>query len=48
MTPTQTEIVAVVLFAASEVVGLSPLRSNSLLQLALQLLTQAFPFRRKG
>jgi len=46
MTPTQTEILALALFVASEVIGMSPLRSNSLVQLALQLLTQAFPFRR--
>jgi hypothetical protein len=47
MTPTQTEILALSLFVASEVIALSPLRSNSVIELALQLLSQAFPYRRR-
>ncbi len=45
LTPTHLELIGFGLFIASELVGMSSLRSNSLLQLALRALRQAFPYR---
>jgi hypothetical protein len=45
LTPTHLELIGFGLFIASELVGMSSLRSNSLLQLALRSLRQAFPYR---
>jgi hypothetical protein len=38
-------IIAIAVAAASEIIGLSPLRANSLIQLGLQALRLAFPRR---
>ncbi len=38
-------IIAIAVAAASEIIGLSPLRANSLIQLVLQFLRLAFPRR---
>ena len=38
-------IIAIAVAAASEIIGLSPLRANSLIQLVLQALRLAFPRR---
>ena len=46
MEPQHVELIGIALFLASELIGMSPLRSNSVLQLTLQLLQQAFPSRR--
>jgi hypothetical protein len=42
-----TEVIALALFVASELVGMSKLRSNSILQLVLAGALRAFPYRRK-
>lgn len=46
MDPATVAIIAVVIAAGSEIIALSPLRSNSWLQLVLQGLRLAFPKRR--
>jgi hypothetical protein len=46
MDPATIAIIAVVIAAGSEIIALSPLRSNSWLQLVLQGLRLAFPKRR--
>jgi len=39
--------VAIALFVASELIGMSKLRSNSVLQLVLAAAMRAFPYRRR-
>jgi hypothetical protein len=46
MTAEQVAIVAVVIAAGSEIIALTPLRSNSWIQLVLQALKMMFPKRR--
>ena len=47
MTEAQTlAIVAIVVAAASELIALSPLKDNSVIQLALRLARMAFPKKR--
>jgi len=43
MDPATTAMVAVALAAASEIIALSPLRSNSIIQVVLEVLTRVFP-----
>lgn len=45
MEGTHAEYIALALFVASELVGMSRLRSNSLVQLVLAAAIRAFPFR---
>lgn len=45
MTAEQVAIVAVVIAAGSEIIALTPLRSNSWIQLLLQALKMMFPKR---
>ena len=45
MDPTTTAIIAIALAAASEIIGMSSLRANSVVQLILQFLRLAFPKR---
>ena len=40
-----TAIIAIAVAAGSEIIGLSPLKANSLVQLIFQLLRVAFPRR---
>ena len=47
MTEQQIAIAAVVVAAGSEIIGMSKLKSNSWLQLALHVLKLAFPKRRR-
>lgn len=44
---TQLEIIGLALFVASEVVGMSKLKSNSVLQLLLTAARTAFPYKQK-
>jgi hypothetical protein len=46
MDPATLAIIAIIVAAGSEVIALSPLKSNSWLQLVLQMLRLAFPKRR--
>ncbi len=46
MTAEQVPIAAVVIAAGSEIIALTPLRSNSWIQLVLQALKLMFPKRR--
>lgn len=46
MDPTTVAIVSVIIAAGSEIIALSPLRSNSWIQLVFQALRLAFPRRR--
>lgn len=46
MTAEQVAIAAVVIAAGSEIIALTPLRSNSWIQLVLQALKLMFPKRR--
>ncbi len=46
MTAEQVAILAVVIAAGSEIIALTPLRSNSWIQLLLQALKLMFPKRR--
>lgn len=46
MDPTTVAVIAIVIAAGSEIIALSPLKSNSWLQLVLQALKLAFPKRR--
>ena len=46
MEPTTVAIIAIIVAAGSEVIALSPLKSNSWLQLIMQMLRLAFPKRR--
>ena len=43
MDPVVTAMIAVGLAAASEIIALSPLRSNSVIQVVLEILTRIFP-----
>lgn len=40
-----TAMVAIGVAAASEIIGISPLKSNSIIQLVLQILRTVFPKR---
>ena len=46
MDPATIAIVAIIVAAGSEIIALSPLKSNSWIQLGLQALRLAFPKRR--
>jgi len=46
MTNEQLAVAAVVVAAGSEIIGMSPLRSNSWVQLLMQALKIVFPKRR--
>ena len=46
MDPTTVAIIAIIVAAGSEIIALSPLKSNSWIQLGLQALKIAFPKRR--
>jgi hypothetical protein len=46
MTAEQVAILAIVIAAGSEIIALTPLRSNSWIQLMLQALKLMFPKRR--
>jgi hypothetical protein len=43
MDPATTAMIAVALAAASEIIALSPMRSNSIIQVVLEVLTRIFP-----
>ncbi|MGA0375471.1 MAG: hypothetical protein ACO3N6_03770 [bacterium] len=43
MDPTTAAMIAVSLAAASEIIALSPLRSNSIIQVILEVLLRVFP-----
>jgi len=43
MDPATTAMIAVALAAASEIIALSPMRSNSIIQVVLEVLTRVFP-----
>jgi hypothetical protein len=45
MDPNTAAIVAIAVAAGSEIIGISPLKSNSIIQLVLQFLRLAFPKR---
>ena len=45
MDPITTAMIAIALAAASEIIALSPLRSNSIIQIVLEVLTRIFPKR---
>jgi hypothetical protein len=47
MEATHLEYIGLALFVASEIVGMSKLKSNSVLQLMLMAARQAFPYSRK-
>lgn len=44
MEVTQTELIGLGLFVASELIGMSKLRSNSILQLLLAAALRSFPY----
>lgn len=46
MNPETVAIIAIVIAAGSEIIAISPLRSNSWIQLLLQAAKLAFPKRR--
>ncbi len=46
MTTEQLAIAGVVVAASSEIIGMSPLKSNSVVQLLLQVLSLVLPKRR--
>ena len=46
MSPETAAIIAIIIAAGSEIIGLSPLKSNSWIQLILQAARLAFPKRR--
>lgn len=48
MTDQHIAIIAIIVAAGSEIIGMSKLRSNSWIQLGLQALKLAFPKRRHG
>jgi hypothetical protein len=48
MTDQHIAIIAIIVAAGSEIIGMSKLRSNSWIQLGLQALKLAFPKRRRG
>jgi hypothetical protein len=41
------ELIALALFVASELIGMSRLKSNSLLQIVLSTAMRAFPYKQK-
>lgn len=43
MDPATIEMIGVGLFAASEIIALSPLRSNSIIQIVLEVMMKVFP-----
>jgi hypothetical protein len=43
MDPATIAMISVALAAASEIIALSPLRSNSIIQVVLEVLTRIFP-----
>lgn len=43
----QTQYIGLALFVVSELIGMSKLRSNSLLQLVLAAALRSFPYRRR-
>lgn len=43
MDPATTAMIAICLAAASEIIALSPLRSNSIIQVVLEVLLRVFP-----
>ena len=43
MDPATTAMIAIGLAAASEIIALSPLRSNSIIQIVLHVLVKFFP-----
>ncbi len=45
MDPTHAAYIAIAVAAVSEIIGMSPLRANSIIQLVLQFLRLAFPKR---
>jgi hypothetical protein len=47
MNGTQLELIGLGLFVASEIIGMSKLKSNSVLQLLLMAARQAFPYGKK-
>jgi hypothetical protein len=47
MTEQHIAIIAIVIAAGSEIIGMSSLRSNSWVQLVLQVLRLAFPKKRR-
>jgi hypothetical protein len=46
MDPTTLTIIAIVVAAASELIALSPLRENSVIQVILELLHKVLPARK--
>jgi hypothetical protein len=46
MSPETAAIIAIIIAAGSEIIAISPLKSNSWLQLVLQAARLAFPKRR--
>lgn len=48
MNPQHIEYLGLALFIASEIIGMSKLRSNSLVQLVLSAAMQAFPYSPKA
>lgn len=43
MDPTTIAMIAIGIAAASEIIGLSPLRSNTVIQVVLEVLMRIFP-----
>ena len=43
MDPATIAMISVVIAAASEIIALSPLRSNSIIQIIIEVLTKVFP-----
>jgi len=43
MDPTTVAMISIALYATSEIIGMSPLRSNSVLQIILEVLMRVFP-----
>jgi len=43
MDPNVVAMVSIALYATSEIIGMSPLRSNSTIQLVLQVMMRVFP-----
>jgi hypothetical protein len=43
MDPATTAMIAIALAAASEIIALSPLRSNSIVQVVIEILVRVFP-----
>lgn len=43
MDPVMTAMIAIGLAAASEIIALSPLRSNSIIQIVMEVLMRVFP-----